>query len=456
MNKIILLAFLLINTLSFSQYIDETELNQLSNKIAEETCDCVQNSNQEDGAWKDAVNSCFLDSFKKNESFLTLIVGYDYLEEEKAEYIFQIIVNSINYWVSTCSQQLSLDENWTPDIFLFVHENEMLNYDILKYKQEQISSIDLVFEEEKFDVTFLNFYEDEKRKFHIVVKTDKNETFDLFIFDELNSFLPKLQNNKILVDDKITITTRQYDYNSENPGVDKSPVLVVGLQKTIHFNKNFNQNEFEQLANKIAEETCLRVKKIKDNKGNWRKSIEQSFLETFKNNESNLKQILGDQYLDEVNAPNILHIVELVEDFGECLKKLNTEEMFVPLLLFFFNNNANLTYDLVNFFYDSNGGSNDEIVEEEAFEEEVFEVNGVFVKSYLDKLEIQYIVVKIENVDVHFMIFDAFDNYIPYFIEKKLKTNDKVSIKYSILNLFDDDKNDYVDEKRILNIEKIE
>ena len=41
------------------------------------------------------------------------------------------------------------------------------------------------------------------------------------------------------------------------------------------------------------------------------------------------------------------------------------------------------------------------------------------------------------------------------FKEKKLKINNKVSIKYSVLNLFDDDKNQYVDEKRILNIEKI-
>ncbi len=53
------------------------------------------------------------------------------------------------------------------------------------------------------------------------------------------------------------------------------------------------------------------------------------------------------------------------------------------------------------------------------------------------------------------MAYNEFDNYQPYFKEKKLKVSDKVAIKYSVLNLFDDDKNEYVDEKRILTIEKI-
>jgi hypothetical protein len=122
-------------------------------------------------------------------------------------------------------------------------------------------------------------------------------------------------------------------------------------------------------------------------------------------------------------------------------------------LVYYFNENANLTYDLTSFIV-ADSEENTE-VEEEIVEEQVFEVKGVVVKLYFDKYETQYIIVKIDNEEVHFMAYNEFDNYQPYFKEKKLKINNKVSIKYSVLNLFDDDKNQYVDEKRILNIEKI-
>ncbi len=229
-------------------------------------------------------------------------------------------------------------------------------------------------------------------------------------------------------------------------------LLAFLIINNLGFSQTVNQEKLDQLSITISEGTCNCVHEIKNNNGDWVNSIEGCFLESFEKNELKVKQVLGGKYLDKENASNILYLIRFMEGFwvDKCLEKLKSEETFVPNLLFYFNENVHLTYNLVDFVYDDNGGSEEEIIEDE-----VFEVNGVFVKSYLDKLETQYIIVKIDNVDVHFMAYNEFDNYETYFVEKKLKINDKVSIKYSILNLFDEDKNDYVDEKRILNIEKI-
>ena len=177
--------------------------------------------------------------------------------------------------------------------------------------------------------------------------------------------------------------------------------------------------------------------------------------ESFKKNELKLKQILGENYLNEENAQNILQIINYSEAYwiDVCLDKLKSDSIFTLNLLHYFNENANLTYDLTSFIYTDSEGNTE--VEEEIVEEPTYEVKGVVVKLYFDEYETQYLVVKIDNKEVHFMAYNEFDNYQSYFKEKKLKVSDKVAIKYSVLNLFDDDKNEYVDEKRILTIEKI-
>lgn len=219
------------------------------------------------------------------------------------------------------------------------------------------------------------------------------------------------------------------------------------------FSQDIDEKKLEQLSNTISEESCNCVQKNKD-KEDLITTAENCFLESFKKNELKVKQLLGANYLDEENGTNILKIVQNAENYwtSVCLDKIKSDMDFTLNLVTFFNDNGNLTYDLNSFAYNDSDNTEDE---EEIVEEETFEVKGVLVKLYFDKLETQYLVVKIDNKDVHFMAYNEFDNYEPYFKEKKLKVNDKVSIKYSILNLFDDEKNDYVDEKRILNIEKI-
>lgn len=232
-------------------------------------------------------------------------------------------------------------------------------------------------------------------------------------------------------------------------------LLAFFLITTFGFSQYVDEKKMEQLSTVISEETCNCVQKIKEKDENWIDSIENCFLESFKRNELKVKQLLGVNYLDQENGKNILQIIKNAEAYwiDVCLDKLKSEETFALNLVYYFNENANLTYDLTSFIV-ADSEENTE-VEEKIVEEQVFEVKGVVVKLYFDKYETQYIIVKIDNEEVHFMAYNEFDNYQPYFKEKKLKINNKVSIKYSVLNLFDDDKNQYVDEKRILNIEKI-
>lgn len=231
--------------------------------------------------------------------------------------------------------------------------------------------------------------------------------------------------------------------------------VAVFLITSFGFSQNVDDKKIEQLSTIISEETCNCVQKSKEKDENWFDSIENCFLESFQKNESKVKQLLGANYLDQENGNNILQIIRNSEAYwtNVCLDKLKSEESFALNLVYYFNDNANLTYDLTSFIYKDSEGNAE--VEEEFVEDPTFEVKGVVVKLYFDKLETQYLVVKIDNEEVHFMAYNEFDNYQPYFKEKKLKVNDKVAIKYSVLNLFDDDKNEYVDEKRILTIEKI-
>lgn len=242
--------------------------------------------------------------------------------------------------------------------------------------------------------------------------------------------------------------------------MNKIILLAVFFINAFGFSQNVDTEKLNQLSNTISENGCNCVQQIKISNGDWINSIENCFVESFKKNEQKVKQLFGANYLDEENGQNILQIVRNAEGYwvSECLKKIKSEQDFTLNLLYYFNDNVNLTYDLTslgNEQYTEGESAEGENIEEEIIEEQVFEVKGVLVKLYLDKYETQYLVVKINNVDTHFMAYNEFDNYDAYFKENKLKANDKVSIKYSELTLFDDDKNDYVAEKRILNIEKI-
>lgn len=236
----------------------------------------------------------------------------------------------------------------------------------------------------------------------------------------------------------------------------KNIILVaVFIISSFSFSQNIDENKLKELENTISENGCNYVKQVQSSNGDWLDSVQSCFVESFKKNELKLKQILGENYLNEENAQNILQIINYSEAYwiDVCLDKLKSDSIFTLNLLHYFNENANLTYDLTSFIYTDSEGNTE--VEEEIVEEPTYEVKGVVVKLYFDEYETQYLVVKIDNKEVHFMAYNEFDNYQPYFKEKKLKVSDKVAIKYSVLNLFDDDKNEYVDEKRILTIEKI-
>ena len=236
----------------------------------------------------------------------------------------------------------------------------------------------------------------------------------------------------------------------------KNIILVaVFIISSFSFSQNIDENKLKELENTISENGCNCVKQVQSSNGDWLDSVQSCFVESFKKNELKLKQILGENYLNEENAQNILQIINYSEAYwiDVCLDKLKSDSIFTLNLLHYFNENANLTYDLTSFIYTDSEGNTE--VEEEIVEEPTYEVKGVVVKLYFDEYETQYLVVKIDNKEVLFMAYNEFDNYQPYFKEKKLKVSDKVAIKYSVLNLFDDDKNEYVDEKRILTIEKI-
>jgi hypothetical protein len=75
MIKIFLLAFFLITTFGFSQYVDEKKMEQLSTVISEETCNCVQKIKEKDENWIDSIENCFLESFKRNELKVKQLLG---------------------------------------------------------------------------------------------------------------------------------------------------------------------------------------------------------------------------------------------------------------------------------------------------------------------------------------------------------------------------------------------
>lgn len=230
MIKIIVSVFSSISFLGFSQNVDQEKLEQLSNSLSEETCNCVQKSDKEDGLWMDAIFECYLTSFKRNDLKLKQIIGADYLQEEKASYIYFLLKDAEKFWTNVCSQKLNLiEEAWSPSFIIDFYSKEVLKYDIFSYSIKVESEIP--FEDIEFDVFYVKTFKDEENDIHIVVKDDTNKIYDLVAFNSINNFLPKLENNQINANQKIKIIVREFEFTDEKSGKKINVQLIIDLQE---------------------------------------------------------------------------------------------------------------------------------------------------------------------------------------------------------------------------------
>lgn len=241
MRIIFTLVFFLITTFGFSQNVDENKLKQLANSLSESTCNCVQRSNKANGEWMDAIYSCYLKAFQENDLQFKQIIGENYLDEEKAPYIYQILTDAKTYWLDVCSQKLNLiEEDWSPNFVIYFYTKKVLKYDIVSYslkaeedeeEQEREVASDLSHKDVEFEVFYVKTYEDEDKDIHIVVKDETNETYDLVVFNDLNNFMPQLTTKQIKVNQKIKITVREYEINDEETGEKLSTQIIIDLKK---------------------------------------------------------------------------------------------------------------------------------------------------------------------------------------------------------------------------------
>ncbi|MBC5834107.1 hypothetical protein G6N05_04350 [Flavobacterium sp. F372] len=241
MRNIFLAIFFLITTFGFSQNIDEKKLEKLSNSLSESTCNCVQRSNKANGEWMDAIYSCYLNAFKENDLQFKQIIGENYLNEENAPYIYQILTDAKTYWLDVCSQKLNLiEEDWSPNFVIYFYTKKVLKYDIVSYslkaeedeeEQEQEVASDLSHKDVEFEVFYVKTYEDEDKDIHIVVKDETNEIYDLVAFNGLNNFMLQLTSKQIKVNQKIKISVREYEINDEETGEKLSTQIIIDLKK---------------------------------------------------------------------------------------------------------------------------------------------------------------------------------------------------------------------------------
>lgn len=240
MRIIFTLVFFLITTFGFSQNVDEYKLKQVANSLSESTCNCVQKSNKANGEWMDAIYSCYLNAFQENDLQFKKIIGENYLDEENAPYIYQILTDAKAYWINVCSQKLNLtEEDWSPNFVIYFYTKKILNYDIVSYSlkaeenevEGQEVASDLSYEDVEFEVFYVKTYEDEDKDIHIVVKDESNETYDLVVFNDLNNFMPQLTTKQIKVNQKIKITVREYEINDEETGEKLSTQIIIDLKK---------------------------------------------------------------------------------------------------------------------------------------------------------------------------------------------------------------------------------
>ena len=236
MKVIFILVVFLITTFGFSQNVDEIKLKQLGNSLSESTCNCVEKSNKANGEWMDAIYSCYLNAFQINDLQFKQIIGENYLHEENAPFIYQILTDAKTYWLDVCSQKLNLiEEDWSPNFVIYFYTKKVLKYDIVSYslkaEEEQEMVSDLSYEDIEFDVVYVKTYEYEDKDIHIVVKDETNETYDLVAFNDLNNFMPQLTNKQIRVNQKIKITVREYEINDEETGEKLSSQIIIDLKK---------------------------------------------------------------------------------------------------------------------------------------------------------------------------------------------------------------------------------
>ena len=164
MKVIFILVVFLITTFGFSQNVDEIKLKQLGNSLSESTCNCVEKSNKANGEWMDAIYSCYLNAFQINDLQFKQIIGENYLHEENAPYIYQILTDAKTYWLDVCSQKLNLiEEDWSPNCVIYFYTKKVLKYDIVSYslkaEEEQEMVSDLSYEDIEFDVVYVKTYE---------------------------------------------------------------------------------------------------------------------------------------------------------------------------------------------------------------------------------------------------------------------------------------------------------
>ena len=184
----------------------------------------------------DAIYSCYLNAFQINDLQCKQIIGENYLHEENAPYIYQILTDAKTYWLDVCSQKLNLiEEDWSPNFVIYFYTKKVLKYDIVSYslkaEEEQEMVSDLSYEDIELDVVYVKTYEDEDKDIHIVVKDETNETYDLVAFNDLNNFMPQLTNKQIRVNQKIKITVREYEINDEETGEKLSSQIIIDLKK---------------------------------------------------------------------------------------------------------------------------------------------------------------------------------------------------------------------------------
>ena len=68
----------------------------------------------------DAIYSCYLNAFQINDLQFKQIIGENYLHEENAPYIYQILTDAKTYWLDVCSQKLNLiEEDWSPNFVIY-------------------------------------------------------------------------------------------------------------------------------------------------------------------------------------------------------------------------------------------------------------------------------------------------------------------------------------------------
>lgn len=204
--------------------------------------------------------------------------------------------------------------------------------------------------------------------------------------------------------------------------------------------------EFEELLNKISEEGCNCIQNNIEIVNINKNSVEKCYFDSYKKHELFVKKLLGSNYLNKENAQNISRIVHSLHYnwSTSCGYKLKISHSYPSIDLYeYFNKNVSLNYDLTDY----NGNHPKHIGPTQT-------KKGVLVSTFIDVYDDLNIVVKIEGVNVNFKVFNEFDNYEPYFVQNKLKTNDKILISYFNQKYLDSDKNVFLSKVVVKDIKK--